>query len=123
MTKPNPIMHATRPIIVGTGFKAKKFWTQKNRPPCRSTAGEVLQRLCKTELSTKTLEHHRIRGLEFRKVFSRLRTTTVNCRQLDPLWAGTVIRILTFVKLDFRNIYKSVEAQLTKDIIVHNELQ
>ena len=36
-------MHTTRPIIVGTGFKAKKFWTQKKPPAMpKGTTGEVL---------------------------------------------------------------------------------
>jgi len=30
--KASPIIDTTHPIIVGTGFKAKKFWAKKNRP-------------------------------------------------------------------------------------------
>ena len=33
--KASPIIDTTHPIIVGTGFKAKKFWAKKNRPPCQ----------------------------------------------------------------------------------------
>ena len=49
-------MHTTRPIIVGTGFKAKKFWAKKKPPAMpKGTAGEVL--LDAHQLGTLVITH------------------------------------------------------------------